>query len=281
MIKHQSLNDLSVKNYSKFKVKQPDKLNINVMTIQSKLNTEFDISSLAKDIPIDDINMVGVLYNPKNSKDIYLKGHTPSYELNKSFPHQLTVFVCPDQNDLTHLINTKIFRNGSIQMTGCKEKEEGLKVTQILIDCLTTIQDSSSIKNKNKLEKIDFYISMINGICKVYFNIKLELLVPILINDYKLKVILDKGVHPPAKIWFMWNESKKVQDGVCSCTPRCEYTKKKKDCCKKNICKKITISIQHTGVIQFMGGNESQQLTDSYDFIINFLMKHYSNIIRY
>ena len=274
---------ISNNNYlnSKTKIKPPDKLNINVMTIQSKINTELDIPTLVNKIIIDDINIVGVLYNPKNNNSIYMRGYSPSYELNKSFPHQLTAFVCPNQNNLTHLVNTKIFRNGSIQMTGCKNEEEGHIVTEIMINSLIKIQNEDCIKNKNKLERTDLYISMINGICKVYFNIKLEALVPILSERYKLKVILDKGVHPPAKIWFMWNSLKKVQDGICTCEQTCEYTKKKKDFTKKDMCKKITVSIQHTGVIQFMGGNEIKQLSDSYDFIINFLMKHYSDIIRY
>ena len=96
-----------------------------------------------------------------------IRGHSPSYTLNKSFPHQLTLFVCPNQDYLTHLVNTKIFRNGSIQMTGCKNKEEGYIVTQIIIDSLLKIQDEDCIKNKEELKRTNTYISMINGICKV------------------------------------------------------------------------------------------------------------------
>ena len=263
--------------------REPSELKINVLTMQSDLNIYINnIEQLAKDIVFDD-NILGVSYVrifKDNKKNIIItRGYIPYYNYKKSFPHQLTVFVCPDQNCLDHLINIKLFRNGSLQMTGCRNQEEGRIATEYIKECIYKLKNKEYITCNDKIDIKNIYISMINAICKMNFNIKLDVLTQILIDKYKLKVIFDKGVHPPAKVWFMWNKNKQIQNGHCTCKIPCNFTKKD-SIDNTHLCKKITISIQHTGIIQFMGANLYKQLYDSHEFIITFMYQYYSNLIK-
>ena len=276
------MNELEWDNKNKQK---PSELKINVLTMQSTLNIYINnIEQLTKDIEFNDtilgVSYVRIYKNKEINNTIIIRGYIPYYGIKKSFPHQLTIFVCPDQDNLEHLINVKLFRNGSIQMTGCKTEEEGHITTDYIKDCLNKLKKKDYIECNEKKNTKNIYISMINAICKMNFNIKLDILTEMLNNKYNLKVIFDKGVHPPAKVWFMWNKNKKIQNGVCNCNIPCNYTKKKDIIETTNYCKKITISIQHTGIIQFMGANIHKQLYDSYEFIITFIYTYYSNIIK-
>ncbi len=84
-----------------------------------------DIINIGKYIDIDD-TIVGLKY--KNGNNIIIRGIYN--KKNNGFNNQVSMVI----NYKNKLYNVKIFKNGSIQITGCKLIEDGNKIKQLLID---------------------------------------------------------------------------------------------------------------------------------------------------
>ena len=243
------------------------------VTINLRLLYEkFDISEKSKFIWI---------YYPKypegeNKRGIYPKKQrnvTPTEVKKTSFDNQVT-FLYKANN----YPNLKIFKNGNIQITGVKDRNDVNKIVEDVIDEIKKIYEEYKeiTTNEDFDKKIgfnNFHIRMINTDFKTFtdkeltnkFVIRRKVLHKILMSDsYNNKCSFEPGKYHGVKLEFFWNMNKDFQDGICKCCDNCFG--KGSGNGEKN-CKKITIAIFESGSVLITGGVTFEQIEDAYSYI--------------
>ena len=179
-------------------------------------------------------------------------------------------------------INIKLFNNGKITLTGSKHEMDGYKACCVLLDYLKNEKDIFiEDENENEISnlKIENYkITMINSDFNTNFKIDLLKLLNILnTTDKNIFTKFNPEKYRGLIIGYFWNTNKKIQDGKCNCTKKCNG---KGTGTGDGQCKKITISIFKSGSIIITGGRLIEQVNDAYKNINSILKKHYFEIIK-
>ena len=126
-------------------------IKISTMTLSCQFpNCSLNLTNIGKYLGINE-NIIGIKYsfadlnvtNGKYATTIYKKAKIKDEEkINKIlFYNQITIIV----NNKDKHVNVKLFGNGSLHLTGCKNIEEGKQVTKILYDELNKIRDKKVI----------------------------------------------------------------------------------------------------------------------------------------
>ena len=147
----------------------------------------------------------------------------------------------------------------------------------------------------------DYRVTMINSNFCLGFGIEPYKLYNILAKEMGVYVSYDPDKYDAVKISFMYNENKKVQNGVCECKDNgvgkvcscknfkdngvcdcysfCKVAKKFK---KTNNCKVITISVfDNKGNVVITGSKDFNHSMAAYKFINTVAKVKYSDIVSY
>ena len=170
--------------------------NINLTMVFQRLLLDEDIAYIecSKDSIRGCKNKKTAKYKKKEKK----KKITDKRKKGKGSPfsNQISIgFLC---NDCTHKHNNpicvKLFKNGKIHITGCKNLEEVKKIYNKLYEKINNIKTEyklgtktitiSCVDNIRKHEDIDFHIEMVNGTFKTNFKIDLNNLYSKLKDNY-------------------------------------------------------------------------------------------------
>ena len=213
----------------------------------------------------------------KSKKKVYkkkaIKKNNDKRKLGKGnpFSNQISIgFTC---NNCNHVHNNpicvKIFKNGNIQMTGCKDIEEVEIVYNQLYTSIYNINTEFSlndkkiqiyaVKNIKKFKDITIKIEMINGTFKSNFKIDLN------------KLHLKLKEHYSEEDIFINCEKKTTL--IC-------YMKKFKVINKKQRKEKSpSIFIYNTGAINIIAINK-EILMNTYNLISTFIDTHFEEIVQ-
>jgi TATA-box binding protein (TBP) (component of TFIID and TFIIIB) len=171
-----------------------------------------------------------------------------------NFFNQITLLMAVDENKK---INTKLFTNGSVQMTGSKSVLDNFTILNKLMECLkrTYIVDGEEkklVENPELLEISDFKISMINTNFGIGNEInREELLKVIKQNDLpNIKAKLKPDIHAAINIEIL------VQDYI------------------------VTILVFKTGNIIITGGKSSVHINTAYEYITKLIEDNKSRLIK-
>ena len=236
------------------------KIRISTMTMISSIDSNIDLNNLYENFRISDkIKYIEYGKNPVKG-EIFRKIKKPRKKKEKKyFYNQLTLHVFSDK-----LVNTKIFNNGRIQMTGVKSYDQGKQVVEIFLQELYSLSEEkkeSIVDNSNpKINKYE--VALINSDFDIGFKINREVLHRIIVsmNYYSS---FEPSIYPGVNIKYYFNENN--NDGVCNCMDECNG--KGKD----GYCKKITIAVFNSGKIIITGGQSYLHLTTAYNFIYNLI----------
>lgn len=245
-----------------------DDLSIATMTIVCKFNAQFNIENISKYLELkrsaiahisydeDGENKVRTLLNKKSKKKTKVK--------KKSFFNQATVLVKSNYDD--KYVNTKLFKNGSIQMTGCKSIEgtidvlnticNELKIRKGIIDPITTnkiimkpfVKDAEFLSIDNVY---DFKISMINCGLNIGFQVD-RLALYAYLMETGVEAICDLDRHACVNIKYNYNG-----DGR----------------------RKISIFVFASGSIIITGATNAKHIADAYDYISTLLINNYKKVV--
>lgn len=180
------------------------------------------------------------------------------------FDNQATFLVKPKG----YIINTKVFKNGNIQMTGVKAHEDGVACVEAIVDSLKSLCASgiSVAETPAQMECVNYRICMINSDFRVPFKIHNNALQTYLNEESDIISIYEPCIYPGVKILFYWNPTKPCADGVCRCVPHCTR--------KSGTCKKITIAVFQSGSVIITGATTIPMLNDAYAYISTSLLKN-------
>lgn len=150
-------------------------ITISTITLACKLCVPINLKLFATYVPLHKRRVAGVKYgvdtNKKTNRTLFVWK-----KKNKiNFENQSTILMVPITNKKKYPINIKIFKNGSLQMTGCRDMVDFYDVTSTLINVLKKgrkIRSSDgtikkihfvSKENANKMIISDIKIGMINS----------------------------------------------------------------------------------------------------------------------
>lgn len=251
----------------------PDDLMISTMTITCSIKTEFNVENIGKYIEISDKDIMGVIYSDDEKYHRIVKSlikkkkkKKKKKKEKKTFYNQVTLKMKSSKKDKP--VNVKLFRNGSIQMTGCKCIEDCILVLKILCDKLKE-EKYVLYKEEEKIEKKEFVsnkeileienienvkVVMINSNFNIGFKIDREELYKILLNE-KIVATYEPCVH--ACVNIKYNTEKEIN--------------------KKNI---ISIFVFESGAIIITGAKKKRDIVEAYKFITNKLKDNFNKIIK-
>lgn len=202
------------------------------------------------------------------------------------FYNQCSIIVKPDLN--RRPVNIKLFSNGAISLTGCKEDNDGIDAIEVLLKELKNYPEVFVNENKEAIRITKYKITMINSDYQLNFKIDRKKLYNIL-KATNLLVMYEPETYPGVKIYYYWNTSNKDNNGICVCKDikrlRNGKTNYKKCNGKGNgygntECKKVTIAVFQSGSVIITGARSELQIKHAYERINSIIKNNYKNIVK-
>ena len=209
-----NINDL--KNLYNFNI-LPQDLNLSTFSACCKLNVNVIFNNIFNYLDLEEYKINKIKYcnkfithlcrEPQSVKTVKKK-RTP-----KIFYNQLTFIIYSNYSKKN--INTKLFKNGSIQMSGCKHIEDIINILNILTDKLShtraiiennIIIEKPFINTGQEINITNFKISLINTNFKIPFQVEREILYNILINK-KINCRYEPCKHACVNIKYVNDEN--------------------------------------------------------------------------
>ena len=260
----------------------PVGINISTMCATCKINTKINIDNIEKYLPLNinniltvkkDVSSIRTLLNIKQKKKRELTSIQKMRLILKNkdatknhFYNQITIVNCVNDNidniENIKKINMKLFKNGSIQMSGCKSVEY---INIALNKLFFKLKEVKAVIENNKIIKKpfventnimvhDFKINMINSNYKVNMHIDREKLYSLLIKK-KINVTYEPCIRACIIIKY---------------TPLIDNKEEKK----------ISIFIFQKGNIIITGARSKSHIIESYNYINDILLNHTNEIIK-
>jgi len=175
----------------------------------------------------------------------------------------------------TYYPNIKLFRNGSIQMTGIRTPQDGEYIASVVAEEINNIRETTVSIVDAAAERVrasDFKIRMINCDFGVAFKIRRKKLHQLLIAPpYNNACSFQPVDYPGVKLQYYWNTRRENLYGNCTCDTHC-FGKGTGD--GQGQCKKVTVSIFDSGKILITGANTFDQVNAAYKYICDLIHEH-------
>jgi TATA-box binding protein (TBP) (component of TFIID and TFIIIB) len=253
----------------------PDGVKVATMCSSCVLGVKLELDNIEKYMALHEDDILTIKRSKENIRTlIELKKPTkrlsnPKYkEISNNFYNSITLIVRvtngPTKNiNLEPRINVKLFKNGSLQMSGCKNVENINIVLGKILKKLTAVKgkiEDNKIKEItfiDELSKIginNFKIDMIYCNYKIQFEIDREKLYDLL-KKKKVKCIYEPCIRACVTIKFI-----STQDNIDS--------------------KEVSIFIFKKGNIIITGARSKKQVLEAYNYINNIFITHKDEIIK-
>ena len=240
-------------------------LRISTITSVLRISEDINLEKIYNQIPISSyIPYIeyGVNNNPRGFSKKSLRKKRKKKK-KKIFYNQSTIHVFYGGK----LMNVKLFNNGRIQITGLKEEKQGDKLVKELI---TYFKDFDILDESTEL--IQSQVVLINSDFDLGINIDRDKLHrEIISNDFYSSY--EPCIYPGVNIkYYIINNN---NSGICECSNMCNG---KGDGCGDGKCKKVTIAVFMSGKVIITGGQNKEQINESYRFISNFVKSRKENL---
>lgn len=247
--------------------KLPENVSISTMTITCKLGTIINLENFAKYVDLDLEEIASIRFGKNDEVKRTLIEEKPkkkkkkNTKRKKSFYNQATLQVKPLANKY---INVKLFKNGSVQMTGCKSIKDTYDVLKVLLKNLKVekaiLVDGEIIEKKyvediSKLCITDFKVVMINSNFKVNFLVNREELYKILIEE-GVTCTYEPCIHACVNIKYKYSDENGKNEKI------------------------ISIFVFQSGSIIITGANNINHIIESYNYITKKLDEKYDKIVK-
>ena len=254
------------------------KYRISTITATGSLNTEINLDVLYEAFKfLNSPNIIYIEYGKKKTDNGHTKKfinrHLRSSTLaTKRFDNQVTLVYKVPLNNIMCMLNTKIFKNGNVQMTGIRHIDQGREMIEKIVEliryfCLDLKNGfETCVYNIDTLACSNYKLRLINSDFKVKYDIKREQLYRLLIEKYQVSCSFEPCIYPAVKVKYYFNDNNICKkDGICYCSKKCMIGK---SCGSgENQCKKVTIAVFQSGCIIITGGQSIAQVDEAYNFI--------------
>lgn len=248
----------------------PNGLKISTMTLTCKIPVKFNVLRIARYFPLSLSFVHSITFGNNGEIDRKIvqtksKRKKKKNTGKRNFYNQVTLVASVEQ----YKINIKLFKNGSIQMTGCKMISAAVYALEKLFNILKMPAHINDKIDDNKryaepyifLNLVDIYafkIAMINSDFDIGFNINREKLFDKLTKD-KYDCTFDPSRHAGVNIHY--KNSDKTLDASG----------------KEHV---STILVFDKGKIIITGARNYRQIMECFKFINTYLLENYNKIMR-
>jgi TATA-box binding protein (TBP) (component of TFIID and TFIIIB) len=265
---------VNIINHIKDEIKDlPNGVTISTMCSSCKLNTTVNIVNIEKYFQLDPDDILCVKMNADKKRTLLpekIKNKRNNKLKEVKFNHfynQITVVIRVGSGKLATIweeepkINLKLFKNGSIQMSGCKSLKNINIVLNKLLFKLNQVKakvEEGKIIEKRFVDSLDpiaihsFKIDMIN-------------------SNYKVNIQIDR-----AKLYNLLIK-KKIKCSFEPCIRACVIIKHTPDD-NNNEEKEISIFVFQKGNIIITGARTRSHILSAYKYINTILVTHYDEI---
>ena len=246
--------------------KLPDDLNISTMTITCNFNTLIDIQNVGNYVDLSLGKIVCVKFGPNNSTvrtliKLKKKSKKEVKKNRKNFYNQATVIIAVEDG---RTVNIKVFKNGAVQMTGCKSFENFTTAMKILCNelgkkkavydrSIGKIVPKNFVTNYDSLKVDNIYnlrIRMINSNFHIGFLINRSELFKIM-SKGGVRCTYDTSIHASVSVKYLYDN--------------------------KDI---VSIFVFESGAIIITGAKKREHIVSAYRYITTFLYENYDKIIK-
>tara|TARA_Y100000996_G_C22476951_1_gene624573 strand:- start:108 stop:851 length:744 start_codon:yes stop_codon:yes gene_type:complete len=236
-----------------------DNLRISTITSVLKLSKIIDLEKIYREIPISKTYIPYIEYGCDNIP----RGFSEKSLIKKRKKKKKKIFYNQSTLHIIHegkIMNVKLFNNGRVQITGLKNENQAVKLVKKLIQYF---KDFEVISDYTEL--IENRIVLINSDFDLGFEINREKLhSEIIEND--IYSSYEPCIYPGVNIKYFINTNNRC--GICECENMCNG---KGNGCGDGDCKKVTIAVFKSGKVIITGGQNKEQIIESYRFITNFI----------
>lgn len=244
----------------------PDDITISTMTIVCKTKTTFNVGNIGRYLELKQEIIFSVKYGtkPETNRTLDCKKRRRNLKnktKKRNFYNQVSVEA---KSTKGKTINIKLFSNGSIQMTGCKDIENSLDALNNLFNELHKIKAVYDPKTGKIIEKpyvnshemmslqkiTDLKIAMINSNFNIGFKIDRDKLFELMQKQGYVDCTYDPIIHACVNI--------KYESGG----------------------KAVSIFVFESGSIIITGANNGKHINDAYNFINKLLCNNYKIIYK-
>ena len=254
----------------------PNGISISTMCATCKLNTELNIDNIEHYLQLDSDNIITVkrsntsirslltqkTKNKRNKKIIQpIKTKVINY-----FYNQITVIIRVNEGKTEDInneprINLKLFKNGSVQMSGCKSvRNINIVLNKLIIKLKETkakmidgkIMEINFIDNPDAITITNFKIDMIN-------------------SNYQVNMKIDRD-----KLYNLL-KSRNIKCSFEPCIRACVVVKYTPVKCNTEE-KQVSIYIFLKGNIIITGARDREHIIEAYEYINNLLITHADDI---
>jgi len=258
----------------------PAGMGVSTMCASCKLNTLVNIVNIEKYFQLNSDDILTVKMNKERLRTIILTKKKPKRQrkndnkLNHKdttknyFYNQITVVMridsgpCQDLNDAPK-INIKLFKNGSVQMSGCKSVKN---INIVLNKLIYKLKEIKAIMDDGKLNIIEF-IDEPNKISVLNFKIDM------INSNYKVNMQIDRD-----KLYNLLLK-KKIKSSYEPCIRACVIIKFT-PCEQNSEFKEVSIFVFQKGNIIITGARSRSHIISSYEYMNNILLTHTDEIIK-
>ena len=228
-----------------------------------------------------DFSIRGVLFKDMHAGEI----RKPKPNKNGQFPNNLSVLVRSPMGTGRH-INIKCFLKGSITMTGCRIKEDGIAAIKILEQFLRK-QKTKVFASKEEAKSFcirNFSTTMVNSGYSLGFEVDRERLYEFLCANTELNISYAPARYAGVKISFYYNSIRENQDGICRC-PGSPCTGDKSTAGKGSgdkigQCKRVTVAIFESGQVINTGGRNIDQAQTAYKYVNSIISENANKFVK-
>lgn len=256
----------------------PIGVSVSTMCASCKLNSRLDINNIEKYLQLnsDDVLMVKMndekirtIINKKNKPKRTNKTKTNQKDTTKNhFYNQITVIIridqgtCRDLNEVPK-INLKLFRNGSVQMSGCKSVRT---INIVLNKLIVKLKEVKAKIDDGKINEIKF----IDDPEKITItNFKIDMIN----SNYQVNMQIDR-----VKLQNLLNK-KKIKSSYEPCIRACVIIKYTPDKYNPDQ-KEISLFVFQKGNIIITGARSKHHILSAYNYMNNLLLTHTNEIIK-
>ena len=254
------------------------KYRISTITATGSLNTEINLEVLYDSFSA--LQMPDIVYIEYGKKKIdwghnkkFINRHLRSSTAStKRFDNQVTLVYRVMLKETLCMLNTKIFKNGNVQMTRIRNIDQGREMIERIVEIIRNLYDTNQncISDIEKLSCSNYKLRLINSDFRINYDIRREQLYKMLIEKYQMNCSFEPCIYPAVKIKYYFNDDNSCRkDGICYCSKKCMIGKSSG--CGDNQCKKVTIAVFQSGCIIITGGQSIAQVDEAYDFITRIL----------
>lgn len=267
-------------NVEKNEIKNlPKGIGISTMCASGKLNTPIDVQIIKKYMQLDEQDIIWVGRNkeecrslintkikPKRNKKDDTKG--VKKDTKNCFYNQVTVVVRIDSgatDDLDNVpkINMKLFKNGSVQMSGCKSISS---INIALNKLIIRLKEVKARFENNKIVEIK-YIESPETITVKDFKIDM------INSNYQVAIQIDRD-----KLYNLL-QKKKIKSSYEPCIRACVIIKYVPE--RDNIeQKEVSVFVFQKGNIIITGARSKSHILSAYDYMNDILLVHKDEIIK-